>query len=310
MTASYDAADVLRIDGQVGNAPVVIVLRQRLEAFLDGVLVAPAERGVDQIAGIRVSWRYRQSIAVLGDSAQRVDVGDVELGINAVAEQVHRQIDDVDVAGALAVAEQRSLDAIGAGHHTELSGRHTATAVVVRMQADDHRIAIANRATEPFDHVAVHVGRVALDRRRQVQDHRLLGRWLDDIHHRFADSNGELRLRQREALRRVLVSDRGVTHRLLELATQLGCIDSDVDDSVHVEPEHHVRAATDWWSCRSARSLVAHLAGTRMFARSTRGGTARAPGSRRRRESDPLRSTDGRSRSRAGSPTGSRPRSP
>ena len=47
---------------------------------------------------------------------------DVELGIDAVAEQVHRQVDDVDVAGALAVAEQRALDAVRAGHHAELRG--------------------------------------------------------------------------------------------------------------------------------------------------------------------------------------------
>ena len=61
-----------------------------------------------------------QAVAVLGDAAQRVDVGDVELGVDAVDEQVHRQVDDVDVAGALAVAEQRALDAVGAGHHAEL----------------------------------------------------------------------------------------------------------------------------------------------------------------------------------------------
>ena len=68
---------------------------------------------------------HGQPVAVLGDAAQRVDVADVELGVDALAEQVHRQRDDVDVAGALAVAEQRALDAVGAGHHAELGGGDT-----------------------------------------------------------------------------------------------------------------------------------------------------------------------------------------
>ena len=65
---------------------------------------------------------HRQAVAVLGGAAQRVDVGDVELGIDALAEQVQRQRHEVDVAGALAVAEQAALDAVGAGHHAELGG--------------------------------------------------------------------------------------------------------------------------------------------------------------------------------------------
>ena len=65
---------------------------------------------------------------------RRVDVGEVELGVDALAEQVQRQRDHVDVAGALAVAEQRALDAVGAGHHAELGGGHRGAAVVVRVQ--------------------------------------------------------------------------------------------------------------------------------------------------------------------------------
>ena len=54
--------------------------------------------------------------------------------VDAVGEQVHRQVDDVDVAGPLTVAEQRALDTIGAGHHPELGGGDGAAAVVVRVQ--------------------------------------------------------------------------------------------------------------------------------------------------------------------------------
>ena len=63
-----------------------------------------------------------------------VDVGDRQARVDALAEQVQRQGHDVDIAGALAVAEQRALDPLGAGHHAELGGGDAGAAVVVRMQ--------------------------------------------------------------------------------------------------------------------------------------------------------------------------------
>ena len=92
------------------------------------------ERGVDEVADVGVALVDRQPVAVLGGAAQRVDVGDVELGVDALAEQVHGQRDEVDVAGALAVAEQGALDPVGAGQHAQLGGGDRAAAVVVRVQ--------------------------------------------------------------------------------------------------------------------------------------------------------------------------------
>ena len=82
---------------------------------------------------------------------------------------------DVDVAGALAVAEQRALDAVGAGHHAELGGGDGAAAVVVRVQRQHDAVAVRTCAVEPLDHVGVDVRRVHLDRGRQVQDERRSG---------------------------------------------------------------------------------------------------------------------------------------
>ena len=187
---------------------------------------------------------HGQTVAVFGGAAQLVDVGDVQLGVDAVHEQVHRQRHDVDVAGAFAVAEERALHPIGARHHAELGGRDGAPPVVVRVQRDDHRVALLDRAAEPLDHVAVHVGGVALDRRRQVEHDRVVGRRLHHVHHRFAHLDGELGLGQCEALRRVLVADLRVARRVLELAAQLRSVDRDVDDPLLVEPEHHL--ALEW----------------------------------------------------------------
>ena len=84
----------------------------------------------------------RQPVAVLGDAAQGVDIIDIELRVHAGSKQVHRQVHDVHVAGALAIAEQRPLDAVGAGHDAELRRRHAGAPVVVGMEADHYRVAV------------------------------------------------------------------------------------------------------------------------------------------------------------------------
>ena len=124
------------------------------------------------------------------------------------------------------------------GHHAELGGSHRAAAVVVRVQGDDHRVALLDRAAEPLDHVAVDVGGVTLDGGRQVEHDRVVGRRLDDVHHRLAHLDGELGFGEREALGGVLVADLGVAGSVLELAAQLGAVDGDVDDARLVEAEH------------------------------------------------------------------------
>ena len=68
-------------------------------------------------------------------AARLVDPGQVEPGVDALREQVERDRDEVDVAGALAVPEQRALDALRARHQAELGGRDGGAAVVVRMDA-------------------------------------------------------------------------------------------------------------------------------------------------------------------------------
>ena len=209
---------MLGVEGQVRHPPrgVLAAVRrgllvERLDALLDGVLVATAERGVHQVAHPRMTRVHRQAVAVLGHTAQRVDVGDVEFGIDAVHEQVDRQVDHVDVAGALAIAEQRALHAVGPGQHAHLGCGCGRATIVVRVEADDHA--------------------VALDRGRQVEDDGPLGGGVDDVHHRVAHLDGELGLGEGEALGRVLVADLGAGHRVVQLLAHLGAVHSDVDDA-------------------------------------------------------------------------------
>ena len=46
-----------------------------------------------------------QLVAVLGYPPQVINVADVQFGINALTEKIHRQGDDVNVAGSFTVAK-------------------------------------------------------------------------------------------------------------------------------------------------------------------------------------------------------------
>ena len=64
-------------------------------------------------------------------------------GIDALGEHVQRQSDHIHIAGALAIAQQRALDPLGAGHHRQLGGGDAGAAVVVRVDAEDDAVAVA-----------------------------------------------------------------------------------------------------------------------------------------------------------------------
>ena len=76
------------VDRHAGGRGVPL---QRVEALLDGVLVGAGEGGVDQVAAVRVALVHRQLVAVLDGAADLVDVGEVDLRVDALGEQVQAQ---------------------------------------------------------------------------------------------------------------------------------------------------------------------------------------------------------------------------
>ena len=75
----------------------------------------------------------RQLVAVLDDPPVLVDVVEAQLGVDALAEQVERKGDHVDVAGALPVTEQGALHPLRPSHQPEFGGGDRGAAVVVRV---------------------------------------------------------------------------------------------------------------------------------------------------------------------------------
>ena len=74
------ASQVLRVDGQVGNLPVVALgSLERRNSLLDGVLVRAGKGGVDELARVGVARMDRNPVAVLGHPYHLVDVPEGEL---------------------------------------------------------------------------------------------------------------------------------------------------------------------------------------------------------------------------------------
>jgi hypothetical protein len=202
--------------------------------------VRAAEGRVHEIARPRAALGHRQLVAVLGGALDLVEVAEVDHRVDALREQVETERDEVDVAGALAVAEQASLDPVGARHVAELGRGDRGTAVVVRVQAEDHAVSPGEIARHPLDRVGVDVGGHHLHGGRQVQDDGTLGSSAEGVDHLVADVDRELELGARVALGRVLVVHVDLGHGLLRGLAQAGALERDIDDALLVGAEHDV----------------------------------------------------------------------
>ena len=68
--------------------------------------------------------RYVCTVLYHGDNF--VHIGQVQAGIYALAVEVHCHSDNVHIACALAVAQQRTLNPIGTGHYRQFASSDTA----------------------------------------------------------------------------------------------------------------------------------------------------------------------------------------
>ncbi len=226
--------------GSIGRVRHVPDLRARpllrVHPLVDRVLVRARERRVHELADVRMAWMNGKLVALLDDRPRLVDRREVELRVDALREQVERERDEVDVAGPLAVAEERALHTLGAGHEPELGRGDGRAAVVVRVHGEDRRVALREVTPEPLDPIRVDVRRELLDGRRQVDDHLLLGRRPPLLGDRLADLVGVVELRVVEALGRVLEHDLGVRGRR-QLPAEPCAPDGELCDAGTVETE-------------------------------------------------------------------------
>src|SRR6185436_7755775 len=232
------AAKVGRIDRQIRHFPNVGRLA-RGEAFFDRILVRTGKRREYEFAAVGVAWMHRQLVAMLDRADDRVYIGEIQAGVDALRVKIKCKRNDVDVTGALAVAEQATFDAIGARHDSEFRGSYCATTIVVRMHRQYDALAISDMTAEPLDLVGIDVWRGHLDRGGKVDDDRALRRRLPHVVYRIANFDGEIQLGAGEAFRRILEHPVGLRLIAGAITHYTRALYGNVDDTRPVEAEHH-----------------------------------------------------------------------
>ncbi|OBQ28601.1 MAG: hypothetical protein AN485_24145, partial [Anabaena sp. MDT14b] len=108
---------------------------------------------------------YRQLVAVFDGLDNFINIAEIEAGVQPLCIHVQRQRHQIDIAGALPIAEQATLNTVPACQQAQFGGCDAAAPVIVRMQADDHMIARADMAAHPFNLIGIDVGHGGLNRR-------------------------------------------------------------------------------------------------------------------------------------------------
>ena len=103
---------------------------------------------------------------MLSSALDLVNVAEVDLRVDTLREQVDAEGNEVDVSGALTVAEQAALNTVSSGQVAEFGGSDGRAAVVMWVQGKDHIFAMGKVARHPLNRVCVHVRGRHLDRRR------------------------------------------------------------------------------------------------------------------------------------------------
>ena len=232
------AADVVGVDGDVGAGPAVFAaLLAPGHALGDRVLMAAAERRKNEAARVRRALIDVHAGDTLVHFADGGHVGEIQVGVHAVAVHVHGQGDGVHIAGALAVAEQAALHALGPGQYGQLGVGHAAAAVIVGMGGEDDAVPVFQMVGAPFDLIGVDMGHAHFHRDRQVDDHGAVRGGLHHVQHGVADFHRVLRLGAGETFGAVLEQEVALVF-LAELLDQSGAVHGDLLDLLFGLFEH------------------------------------------------------------------------
>ena len=157
------------------------------ETLLDGVLVRTTEGGVDEVADIRMPRVNLELVAVFDGTANLIDVGEIDHGIDTLCVQIQCESSDVDVSGALSVAEHAALHSLRTGQDGQLGAGNARPAVVVRMHRQDHAVSSRKVVVHVLDLVCIDIRRRHLHGGRQIEDDRPLLRRVPQSRHCIAD---------------------------------------------------------------------------------------------------------------------------
>ena len=162
------------------------------------------KRREDQVTAVRLPVGHEHTGGALVDFADLAQIGKIQPRFDAVGVQVQRDDHDIEIARALAVAEEGALHAVCSRQQGEFGGGDPGATVIVGVQGNDGQIAAGEVAAHPLDLVGVDVGRGVFDRRGQVENDFVFRGRLPDVGDGFADLQGKIKLGAGEAFRRIL----------------------------------------------------------------------------------------------------------
>jgi len=213
-------SDIGGIDGNVERIPR-IAFGLVGPGFLDGILMRTAEGRESKVAGVRVAGMNLHAGAALVHLADGIEAAEVEVRVDAVGVEIECDCDDIQVARALSDSEERALDPVGSSEEGQFGGGSARATVVVGVQRENREGASCQVAGHPLDLVGVDVWRGVFDCGGEVENDFILRSRLPDVRDGFANLQGKIEFRAREAFGRVFETDaRAFGHQWLHFFLQ------------------------------------------------------------------------------------------
>ena len=198
-------AHVVRVDGEIGHVPPgEMFFLPPLHALCNGVLVGAGEGGEHELARIRLAGTYGHACKRAVERAYVGHIFEIELGIYPLREHVHGEGDYIDVARALAVAEQRALYPVGARQKPHFGGGDAAAAVVVRVEREHDVFAVLHMLVHIFNLLRINVRHGVFHRGGQIYNRLSFSRGLPHVQNGVYHLERILGLGARERLGRIL----------------------------------------------------------------------------------------------------------
>ena len=232
------AADVLGVNRQIRHRPAVkVFLLPPGHALGNGVLMGAGEGGKHQSSRVGRPLIDVHPGTLLVGLADGRHVGEVQLRVDAVGVHVHGQGDDVHIAGALAVSEERSLYPVRPGQQCQLRIRHAGSPVVVGVQRHGHMLPVFEVFAHVFHLAGIHMGHTHFHGHRQVDDDVVAFAGLQHVQNGVAHLQCVFRLGAGEALRGILEAEIALVFRR-QLFDQLRAFHGDPLDLFLALAEH------------------------------------------------------------------------
>ena len=136
-----------------------------------------------------------QLVAIFNRLDDFINVRKIKTRVYALRVHIERNSHEIAIARALAIAEEAAFDTVGPCHQAQFSRGNARATVIMRMEADNHGIAIGDIAAEIFNLVRIDIGRCGLNCCGQVEDDGLFRRRLQHVHDGCTAFQAEIQLR-------------------------------------------------------------------------------------------------------------------